>query len=88
MAKLLDLLVSAEGFVPVAGRVYAQDGDMWVNPYEGTPEYILNVWWGESHATHRCADDGTWDCGYFTLADDYQTAIITAESILEARACQ
>ena len=80
MAKLLDLLVAEESFVPVAGRVYAQDGDWWVNPYCGGPKYHNGDWKGDALRSD-------FDCGYFTLADDYQTAIITAEAILKARAC-
>jgi hypothetical protein len=81
MAKLLDLLVAAEGFVPVAGRVYAQDGDGWVNPYD-------NAGGGKGYALPSVSVRGTHisDCGWFALADDYQTAVVTAEAILAARA--
>lgn len=84
MAKLLDLLVAAEGFVPVAGRVYAQDGDGWVNPYNGMPEYSkVSGWCGlplPSTFYH-----GKSDCGWFARADDHTTAVVTAEAILAAR---
>lgn len=87
MAKLLGLLVAAEGFVPVAGRVYAQDDDG-------------SVWWYVNQDMHFHAEDGQW-CIYpvgacehdfdlersVPLADDYQESTVRAESILEARAC-
>lgn len=88
MAKLLGLLVAAEGFVPVAGRVYAQGGGGWVNPYDGTPRYARNEWHGESLPAVCGVDSNIWDCGWFALADDHTTAIITAEAILAARGAE
>lgn len=79
MAKLLDLLVAAEGFVPVAGRVYAQDGDGEVWGFECAVFSPQHDQWGGRLLGLKPAP--------VTLADDYQTAVITAESIMEARAC-
>lgn len=85
MAKLLDLLVAAEGFVPVAGRVYAQDGNGWVNPYDPArnPKWLdkAKVW----HLGELLSE--VYDCGRFTIADDHAVSVVSAESILEARAC-
>lgn len=76
MAKLLDLLVAAEGFVPVAGRVYAQDGS--------------GLYYEHSLLTYTpCLK--SWDTptalllDVLPLADDHTTAVITAEAILAAR---
>jgi hypothetical protein len=80
MAKLLDLLVAAEGFVPVAGRVYAQDYGCSVWGFS-SPEF-------DKHSKSWNSEDPAY-CGRVRYqADDYQTAIFTAEAILEARACQ
>ena len=87
MAKLLGLLVAAEGFMPVAGRVYAQDGDGWVHPYnpEEGPNfpYMLRQEWGPGVLPRRG------DCVHpDELADDHATSVITAESILAARGAE
>lgn len=85
MAKLLDLLVAAEGFVPVAGRVYAQDGNSRVFSYAGSDLEFDDVaaWWGGELVGFDFDPDFL-----HALADDHTTAVITAEAILEARACQ
>lgn len=80
MAKLLDLLVAAEGFVPVAGRVYAQDYGRAVWGFSG-PEFDKNSksWNSEDPAY----------CGRTHYqADDYQTALVRGEDILAARGAE
>lgn len=87
MAKLLDLLVAAEGFVPVAGRVYAQDGDGFVWWYVNQDMQFRaggKRWVPEPHGKIEVRFDLERSV---PLADDHASAIITAESILEARAC-
>lgn len=84
MAKLLDLLVAAEGFVPVAGRVYAQDGDgdvWWYSDVKVVYDECLDWWKGDGFG---------WPGDFerdLQLADDHAIAIITAESIQGVRAC-
>ena len=84
MAKLLDLLVAAEHFVPVAGRVYAQDGGGAVWEYTD-PRYCKEEEMWVDHSARVPLQ--WWPVATPGLAEDYQTAVITAESILEARAC-
>lgn len=85
MAKLLDLLVAAEGFAPVAGRVYAQDGDgevWWFRagaPISFVEERDVWCWDGVVSDCDTEIDDGV------PLADDHTTAFVTAEAILAAR---
>lgn len=94
MAKLLDLLVAAEGFVPVAGRVYAQDdtGDTYQNPSKAEDMFRANgMWWGRQGVDLEMVTISgrpPYYCLELPLADDHTTAVITAEAILEARACQ